>query len=98
MGISCGHRGGVARCVGLIRKNRFIENDVSGNYDAPCGKVVAPVPFVFKGISEENTRRGARRKLMVHGGMEIWITEATEHAQVSVVGMDTVKKEEGCVG
>ena len=56
-----------------IQKNCFVENNVSGNDNATSGEVVAPVSFVFQGITKKNTRRGARGELVVHGGVEVWV-------------------------
>lgn len=97
MRILCGRRWGVARGVWLVWKLGFIKNDVAGNDDTACAKVVAPVPFVFERIAEENTARRTGRELVIHGGMEVWETKTTEHAEMSVVGQNAVEEEVGCV-
>jgi hypothetical protein len=42
----------------------LIKNDVSGDLDAISGKIKAPIPFVVRGIADEDTPARMRNKLM----------------------------------
>jgi hypothetical protein len=42
----------------------LIKHDMSGDHDVISGKIEAVIPFVVRGIADENTSGGTRSKLM----------------------------------
>jgi hypothetical protein len=43
----------------------LIKHDMSGDHDVISGKIEAVIPFVVRGIADENTSGGTRSKLML---------------------------------
>jgi hypothetical protein len=57
--------------------------------DAVGGEVQTPIPFVVRGVAEEEAASGARRKLVRGGSGSVRVAGTTEHTQV-VVGRGCV--------
>jgi hypothetical protein len=49
-----------------------------------CGEIKAPLVFVIRGVSMENTSSGPGCQFMSDFGGEIGIAGATKHAQVLI--------------
>jgi len=77
------------------RKTGLIENNVTRDDDLMRREVETTVPFMRRGISQENAGSRARSKLMLGGCMEIRVAKAPEDTQVHVEGR---RLKEACVG
>jgi hypothetical protein len=60
-------------------KNNMLRDDV-----VVCGEIKAPLVFVIRGVSMENTSSGPGCQFMSDFGGEIGIAGATKHAQVLI--------------
>lgn len=84
-GIKIDRRGGASK-----GKYILVENDMAKNDDALGEEVKAAVPFVVRGVTEENTVRRARRQLVGSSGRGIGIAGTTKDANVVIGGGNVV--------
>jgi hypothetical protein len=73
------------------RKDGFIENDVTRDYDTASLKVKASVALVLSWVAEKDARDGARSELMLGGCGLVGVAEAPEGPKETVVRIFAVK-------
>jgi hypothetical protein len=74
------------------REIRLIENDVARNEDSVGGEVKTPLTLMVGRVTEEDTARVARGKLM-SSGSEIGVASAPEDTKMVVRGLDAEESE-----
>jgi hypothetical protein len=57
-------------CGGHVRKGKcgLVEHDMTRNNDPIGAKIKTSIAFMIRGVTEENTKRGARREFVGSGG------------------------------
>jgi hypothetical protein len=72
----------------------FVENNVTGDDDAVCGEVEAPVALVVRRIANKGKQGRAGSELVWSGGGEVGVAGAPESLKLTVGGKSAMESEE----
>jgi hypothetical protein len=73
------------------RKDGFVKNDVTRDYDTASLKIKAPIAFVLSWVAEKDARDGVGSELMWRGCGLVGVAEAPEGPKETIVRIFAVK-------